>query len=77
MFLHIIDSGMKIILHKMMPEDIQQTALILYPKCEPLYIGFDSNRDLITSTQSDYDTVVISLSVSSPTKLPKSSGIMI
>ena len=59
-----------------MPEDVQQTALILHSKSIPLYLGFDSNGDLIASTQSDYDTVVISLSVSSPTKLPKSSVIM-
>ena len=75
-FLHAIDSGMKIILHKTMPEDVQQTALILHSKSIPLYLGLDSNGDLIASTQSDYDTVVISLSVSSPTKLPKSSVIM-
>ena len=74
-FLHIIDSGMKIILHNTMLENVQQTALILQPKSIPLYLGFDSNGGLIASTQSDYDTVIISLSVSSPTKLPKSSVI--
>ena len=58
-FIRRIDSSMVPIFSHAMPDDVQQTVVIGYPKVSPRYVGVDSNGDLRISAQCPSEIVVM------------------
>ena len=64
-----MDSGITLQYHNMMPEDVSHTIMITHPNHILVYVRFDNNSNLIASCQSNYDTTMMAIAVSSPTTL--------
>ena len=71
-FIHRIDSSMAPLYSHAMPNDMQQVAVVSYPKVSPRYLGVDSNGDLRVSAQcpSEYVKILINLTEDDPQPPP-------
>ena len=68
-FLHV-DSSMVPIHSHALPDDVQQSIMVMYPKESPRQLGFDSNGNLCVAGSGPGGNVIVCISVDETFPLP-------
>ena len=64
LFLHAVDSGMIPLVCQQIPDNVSQVVMVTFSHNPPMYVGIDSNRDLILSDFCELDVITICIASS-------------